>query len=100
MKLGTSATLAHNGYSTSDDQSGRHGDFEIEDVVVHVTTAPTEALIAKCQKNLGDGRRPVIVTLDKGVAVAETLAETVGVVGRLDIFEIEQFVATAEPAVK
>jgi len=83
----------HNSFSTSDDQSGRDGDFFIGDVAVHVTTSPGEAVIDRCRENLGDNLRPMIVTTQRGLAVAEVLAENAGIGERLDVFEIEQFVA-------
>jgi hypothetical protein len=83
----------HNSYSTSDEQSGRAGDFHIEDVAVHVTTSPGEAVIERCKENLDDGLRPVIVTTQKGVTVAEALAGNIGLSERIDVFEIEQFIA-------
>ena len=83
----------HNSFSTSDAQSNRVGDFSIEDVAIHVTTAPGEAVIERCRENLNDGHRPILVTTRNGTAVAEGLAENKGIAGRIDIFEIEQFVA-------
>ena len=83
----------HNSFSTADAPSSRVGDFLIGDVAVHVTTAPSEAVIAKCQGNLNDGYRPILVTLQHGLAVAEGLAVNVELANRIDIFEIEQFVA-------
>jgi hypothetical protein len=85
--------LEHNSFSTADAPGGRAGDFLIEDVAIHVTTAPSEALIGKCRDNLNDGYRAVVVTLQRGVAVAEGLAANVGLTDRIDVFEIEQFVA-------
>lgn len=90
--LGT-GTVSHNSASTADAPSGRTGDFQIEDVAIHVTTSPSEALIAKCQDNLNDGLRPVIVTLQRTLPVAEGLAANLGLGDRIDIFEIEQFIA-------
>lgn len=55
----------HNSYSTADAPSNRAGDFLIEDVAIHVTTSPGEALIEKCRDNLDDGLRPLIVTVQK-----------------------------------
>ncbi len=81
-------------FSTSDDQSRRAGDFEVGDSAIHVTATPTEALIRKCVENFGRGLRPIIVTTRKGSQTAEGLAENAGVGGRIDIFDIEQFVAT------
>lgn len=83
----------HNSFSTSDQQSGRAGDFFIGDVAIHVTTSPSEAVIERCRDNLDDGFRPILVTLQRGLQVAEGLAENKGLADRIDVFEIEQFVA-------
>lgn len=83
----------HNSFSTSDQQTGRAGDFFIGDVAIHVTTSPSEALIERCKDNLDDGYRPVLVTLQKGLQVAEGLADNQGLSDRIDVFEIEQFIA-------
>lgn len=83
----------HNSFSTSDQQPGRAGDFFIGDVAIHVTTSPSEAVIERCQDNLDDGFRPILVTLQRGLQVAEGLAENKGLADRIDVFEIEQFVA-------
>jgi len=86
-------TFEHNSYSTADVQGGRHGDFSLGDVAIHVTTAPSEAVIKRCQDNLDGGMRPVLVTTQKGLGASEVLAENAGLGDRVDVFEIEQFVA-------
>ena len=58
-----------------------------------MTTSPGEAVIDKCRDNLNDGLRPMLITLQHGLTVAEGLAANVGLGDRIDIFEIEQFVA-------
>jgi hypothetical protein len=83
----------HNSFTTSDEQSGRKGDFFVGDVAIHVTTSPGEAAIQRCSDNLKDGHRPILVTRQRGLTVAEALAENVGLGDRIDIFEIEQFIA-------
>lgn len=83
----------HNSYSTSDQQSGRKGDFLIGDVAIHVTTSPGEALIERCRDNLNDGLRAIIVTGQRGLTVAEALADNAGLGERIDVFEVEQFIA-------
>jgi hypothetical protein len=83
----------HNSFSTADAPCGRAGDFFIGDVAIHVTTSPGEAVIEKCRDNLNDGYRPMLVTMQHGLTVAEGLAANVGLGDRIDIFEIEQFVA-------
>lgn len=90
--LGT-GKFEHNSSTTSDAQLGRSGDFFIGDVAIHVTTAPGEAVIGRCRDNLNDGHRPVLVTMRRGVTVAEGLAENAGLGDRIDVFEIEQFIA-------
>jgi hypothetical protein len=85
--------VEHNSFSTADAPSSRAGDFLIGDVVIHVTKSPGEAVIQKCRENLGDGLRPIVVTLQRGLTVAEGLAGNASVAERIDIFEVEQFVA-------
>jgi len=83
----------HNSFSTSDAQSGRAGDFFIGDVAFHVTTAPGEAVVERCRDNINDGFRPIIVTTQRGLTAAEVLSENAGLGERIDVFEVEQFVA-------
>lgn len=90
--LGT-GMVEHNSFSTSDDQSGRPGDFLIGDVVIHVTTSPNEGVIERCADNLRDGLRPMLVTLQRGLPVADVLSDDRNLADRIDVFEIEQFLA-------
>jgi len=83
----------HNNFSSADAPSERAGDFFIGDVAIHVTTSPGEAVIGKCGENLNNGHRPILVTVQRGLTVAEGLANNIGLADRIDIFEIEQFVA-------
>lgn len=85
--------IRHNSFSTADAPGRRGGDFVIEDVAIHVTTAPGEGVIERCTENLRDGLKPVIVTMQKGTVVAEGLGENAGIGERIDVFEIEQFIA-------
>ncbi|MGC1782068.1 MAG: DUF4928 family protein [Acidobacteriaceae bacterium] len=85
--------LEHNSFSTADAPNERAGDFFLGDVAIHVTTSPGEAVIERCRENLNDGHRPILVTVQRGLSVAEGLAINVGLADRIDIFEIEQFVA-------
>ncbi len=85
--------LEHNSFSTADSPGGRAGDFLLGDVAIHVTTSPGEAVIQRCSDNLNDGLRPILVTIQRGLDVADGLANNVGLGDRIDIFEIEQFVA-------
>jgi hypothetical protein len=83
----------HNSFSTADSPGARPGDFLLGDVAIHVTTSPGEGVIERCRENLNDGIRPMLVTIQRGLSVAEGLADNVGLADRIDVFEIEQFVA-------
>ncbi len=85
--------LEHHGASVADEPSGRDGDFTIDDVAIHVTTAPTEALMRKCRRNLEKGQRPVIITTGRGRPLADGLARQEGIAERVDVFEAEQFLS-------
>jgi hypothetical protein len=63
-------------------------------VAIHVTTHPTEALMARCAENLGEGLRPLVVTTPRSAAGVDSLAEAIGIADRIDIIDIEQFLAT------
>ena len=84
----------NNGFSVADAVSNRSGDFIIDEVIIHVTTAPGEALMRKCEANLQAGTRPIIVTTYESMPGAESLANIQGIGGRVDILEVEQFIAT------
>ena len=85
--------IEHRSFSTADAPGDRAGDFSVGDVAIHVTTAPGEAVIKRCRKNLDANYKPILVTIGKGAVVAEGLADNAGLAERIDIFEIEQFVA-------
>lgn len=83
----------YNSFSTADEPNDRSGNFFVGDVAIHVTTAPGEAVIERCRENLNDGHRPILVTIQRGLSVAEGLAANAELADRIDLFEIEQFVA-------
>lgn len=87
------ADVEHHGANVNDVKS-RGGDFDLGDTSIHVSVSPGEALLLKCRDNLGQGRRPVIVTTREGLAVAEGLARNLGIADRIDTIEVEQFLAT------
>ena len=82
----------HGAY-VADAVSDRDGDFTYGDAVIHVTSAPGEAVIRKCTKNIEDGFHPIIITTNKRVSVAEGLAESAGIANRLEVWDIEQFLS-------
>lgn len=90
LELGT---VEHNSFSTADAPAGRAGDFVLGDVAVHVTTAPGESVIERCRTNLNSGFKPVLITVPERMATAQGLATDKGLGDRIDIFEVEQFIA-------
>lgn len=86
--------VKHNGFSVADSPNARHGDFLVGDSIIHVTTAPGEALLRKCQANLESGHRPIIVTLDEQQPAAKALAKQLNIEGRIEIWDAEQLIAT------
>ena len=92
--MGPDAGLVHHNSNQSDQKPGRTGDFDIGDVSIHVSTAPTESLIKKCSANIAAGRKPMIITGRKGLLLAEGLAENAGISAFVDMIEFEQFIAT------
>ena len=93
LNLLLDSTVEHRGASVADESSGREGDFIVEEVAIHVTTSPSEALLRKCKKNLDNGLKPVVITTNRGSGLAEGLAEQAGFGDRVDVFEAEQFLA-------
>lgn len=85
--------VKNHGFSVADSVSSRSGDFVIDDVAIHITTAPSEALLRKCKKNLEAGLKPIIVTTYANLPGAESLAGVQDIEGRVDIWEAEQFIA-------
>ena len=86
--------VVHHSANANDHDASRHGDFDVEDFAIHVTTAPSEALVRKCADNLGRAKRPIIVTTAKGMLIAEGLLENAHLADRVDLIEFEQFIAT------
>jgi hypothetical protein len=87
------ALIEHQGFAVADAPGGRKGDFLVGDTAIHVTTAPTESLIRKCCDNLYENLRPLIITTKSGVGGAEALAKDADVGERIDVLDVEQFVA-------
>lgn len=93
LQLVAKEPVAAHGFSVADAPSGRAGDFLLGNVALHVTTAPSEALIRKCGRNLSSGLKPLIVTTEDGMGGARAIAAQAGLDDRIDIIEIEQFLA-------
>lgn len=87
-------TIEIHGASDADDQTGREGDFIINDTAIHCTTAPANPLIEKCKANIEHGLNPVIVTISDRVITARNLLEDAGIGDRVEVWDLQQFLST------
>ena len=82
------------GASAADGPADRNGDFVIHGTVIHCTTMPGALLIEKCKANLRDGCHPVVITIFDRVYTALNLAEDAGLAGRVDVWDVQQFLSS------
>jgi hypothetical protein len=82
------------GASVADSPTERSGDFVINNTIIHCTTAPGEPLIRKCKINIRSGCLPVIITIFDRVKTALDLAADADLNGRIEVWDIQQFLAT------
>ena len=85
--------LEIHGASVADGPTDRSGDFVINNTIIHCTTMPGPLLIEKCKTNLRNGCHPVIITIFERVHTAFNLAEDAGLAGRIEIWDIQQFLS-------
>ena len=81
------------GASVADGPTDRNGDFVINSTIIHCTTMPGALLIEKCKANLRSGCHPVIITIFERVHTALNLAEDAGLAGRVEVWDIQQFLS-------
>jgi len=83
--------LEHHGFSVADQATSRNGDFQIENVSIHVTTHPSEALVRKCASNIQAGLKPLIITFGDSVSGAIYLLKGHQLSDRVDVLDAGQF---------
>ena len=84
-------TIEIHGASDADDQTGRAGDFIIDDTAIHCTTAPANLLIEKCRSNIEHG---LIRSLSPFPIVSrrlEIFSKDAGIGGRVEVWDLQQF---------
>ncbi len=82
------------GASVADAPLQRSGDFVMNNMVIHCTTAPGAPLIEKCKANLRDACYPIIITVFDRVRTALDLAADAGLGGRVEVWDIQQFLSS------
>ena len=88
-----SGSFEIHGASVADAPTERSGDFVIKNTIIHCTTMPGALLIEKCKANLRSGSYPVIITIFDRVHTALNLAEDAGLAGRVEVWDIQQFLS-------
>ncbi len=79
-------------FTTADQQLGRPGDFVVSDTVFHVTVSPMPPLLKKCEENLRNGYRSLLLVPDSRLQAARQMADAINVQDRVGIVAIESFV--------
>lgn len=78
--------------NAADMQTDREGDFQVGTTAFHVTVAPMEKLINRCNENKKSGYRPVILTLDRKVMAAKQMADNAGIAEDISVQSAEVFI--------
>lgn len=84
--------IENHSYTTADIQLGRLGDFVVGDTVFHVTVAPMPAVVDKCDQNLRNNYRAILLVTDSKTQAAKQMAEMRGILNRIGLYAIEAFV--------
>ena len=84
--------IANFSYTTADQQLGRPGDFVVSDTAFHVTVSPMPPVLEKCDGNLRDGFRSMLLVPESRLQAARQMAEAIDVQDRVGIVSIEAFV--------
>ncbi len=84
-------TISNESYSSADEQTGRHGDFTVQDTAFHVTVAPMAAVFEKCAANLNEGKNAFLLVPARSVEGSRQNADNMAN-GRIDVAAIESFV--------
>jgi len=79
-------------HTAADDQRGEAGDYVIGDAAFHVTVTPGERLLARCARNLQEGKTPWILVPENEVAKALRLVKRGGMENAVNVFAVERFV--------
>jgi hypothetical protein len=82
------------GATVADAATDRSGDFIVNNMALHCTTAPGEPLIQKCKVNIRAGYSPVIITIFDRVKTTLDLAADAELSGRIEVWDIQQFLST------
>ena len=93
LKWQSGSVVGGKSYQRGDHDEKKRGDDKYS-MVIHCTTSASEGLMQKCQRNIESGQRPIIITLSSRVNKAESMIEDYTLKGRVEVWDIEQFLST------
>ena len=77
---------------TGSRSASRAGDFEISNLVYHVTTTPIQSTFQKCAENIRAGLHPILLVTEERENKALRLAQDEGIDKRISVVPIEAFI--------
>jgi len=85
--------VRNSSFSTSDIQTGQHGDFQLGSTVFHVTVHPTSGHFEKIKQNLQQGFRSYLIVPNILVEVSRQWATQFNISDQLSIHAVESFIS-------
>jgi hypothetical protein len=86
-------SIPNNPGHAGDAQTGRSGDFPLKDISYHVTATDGKEATERCKQNIEAGVHPVLLVPRRYLETARTRADVVGILPRVSILAIEDFIA-------
>lgn len=84
--------IENHSYTTAAAPTGREGDFLVGDTVFHVTVAPMPPVIDKCEANIRNGYRAILLVPEVQVPAGRAMAENLGLRNKIDVRSLECFI--------
>jgi len=90
LRLENESIPAHSAY-TADDQTGRRGDFNINDTVFHITVSPKDSVYEKCESDVNNGFGVYLLVPEQVRTAAKETVENM-YSNHINVKSIESFV--------
>jgi len=84
--------IPNNPGHAADAQTGRSGDFPLNDISYHVTATDGKEATERCKQNIEAGVHPILLVPRRYLENAKARADVVGILPRVSILAIEDFI--------
>lgn len=84
--------ISNHSFTTADAQLERSGDFLVNDTALHITMTPSPLVFPKCERNIRDGFRVILLVPDSKREGARQMADSLSLGERVAVLAIESFV--------